>query len=495
MHSRSMEMGEMGSVAEGVENAGSASAQPASQRITPYLSKVVPQRPGRTPRAHTPATGGKFAERQNAGAVVASLNAHLALPGGGSGAAEAMELDESATAAEAGGGMQQRCSLEVLGQPMGRSDKFMVDRLEDKVGQGWGWEGRASKGRRGAWAACTSGCPRSSHPCRSPDAAVVPKQLVKAACSPRGGAVLGDLAAAQPAAAVVCYSSRLAVPPTMRPHRRHPVNVAVPPRQVAFLEGRIVAAEEEAAAALGCDAHPVAAAAQQPSLFVGRICCDAEGGRLNPQSLLLEGSQRSSGGARVRLDVSRLPSFRLFPGQVVALRGTNPSGHCVVAAQLLPGLAAPPARTPLAELSGFASATGRRGLALVVAAGPFTSSEDLEYAPLGALLDYCAAQVPPPEVLLLLGPFVDAEHPLVRGGLLEESFEELYALRVSGGRGCGRKRGAWHGWNGAMRWQLQDGCLLHIEDSGSLHRAAAGHLLEGEGKCSRRPGAQLAWCV
>ncbi len=194
-----------------------------------------------------------------------------------------------------------------------------------------------------------------------------------------------------------------------------------------------MAAEEAAAAALGCDVHPVAAAAQQPSLFVGRICCDAEGGRLNPQSLLLEGSQRSSGGARVRLDVSRLPSFRLFPGQVVALRGTNPSGHCVVAAQLLPGLAAPPARTPLAELAAFASATGRRGQSLVVAAGPFSSSEDLEYVPLAALLDYCAAQAPPPDVLLLLGPFVDAEHPLVKGGLLDESFEELYASRVSGG--------------------------------------------------------------
>ena len=204
---------------------------------------------------------------------------------------------------------------------------------------------------------------------------------------------------------------------------------------MAYLEARIVAAEEAAAAALGCEAHPVAAAAQQPSLFVGRIVCDAEGGKLNPQSLLLEGSVRSSGGARVRLDVSRLPSFRLFPGQVVALRGTNPSGFCVVASHLLPGLAAPPAATPLPDLARYAAATGRAGTSLVAAAGPFTSSEDLEYAPLAALLEYCSRQARPPDVLLLLGPFVDAEHPGVKGGLVEEAFEDLYISRVGAGGG------------------------------------------------------------
>ena len=199
-------------------------------------------------------------------------------------------------------------------------------------------------------------------------------------------------------------------------------------KQVAYLESRILAAE---AAASG-EVHPTGAAAQQPALFVGRVVCDSEGGRLNPQSLLLEGSQRSSNGARVRLDVSKCPGYRLFPGQVVALRGTNPSGHCIVASQVLPGHALPLPTTDLAALAGYAAATGRRGTSLVVAAGPFTSAEDLEYAPLGALLDFCSQPEHRPDVLLLLGPFVDAEHPAVRGGLLEESFEDVYASRVSG---------------------------------------------------------------
>ena len=192
-----------------------------------------------------------------------------------------------------------------------------------------------------------------------------------------------------------------------------------------------MAGEEAAEQLLGLEAHPVAMAAQESCLFVGRVCCDSEGGRLNPQSLLLEGSMRRSQGARVRLDVGKCPSFRLFPGQVVALRGTNPSGHCVVASQVLAGLAQPLPRSSLATLAGHAAVTGRGGQSVVVAAGPFTSSEDLEYAPLGALLHYCAQPQQRPDLLLLVGPFVDAEHPLVRGGLVEEAFEDIYAARVS----------------------------------------------------------------
>ena len=207
---------------------------------------------------------------------------------------------------------------------------------------------------------------------------------------------------------------------------------------MAYLEQRILAAEAAAEAALGQEPHPAGVAVQHESLFVGRICCDAEGGRLNPQSLLLEGSQKTSGGQRVRLDVSKLPALRLFPGQVLALRGTNPSGLCVVASQLLPGCASPLPRSSLADLAAAAAASPR-GTSLVVAAGPCTSAEDLEYAPLGALLDYCAQPAHRPDLLLLLGPFVDAEHPLLRSGLAEESFEELYASRV--GAGCERGRG------------------------------------------------------
>lgn len=49
--------------------------------------------------------------------------------------------------------------------------------------------------------------------------------------------------------------------------------------------------------------------------MVGRICCDSEG-RLNERSVLLEGSVELSNGMRTKLDLSKLESFKLFPGQV-----------------------------------------------------------------------------------------------------------------------------------------------------------------------------------
>ena len=48
---------------------------------------------------------------------------------------------------------------------------------------------------------------------------------------------------------------------------------------------------------------------------MGRVCCDGEG-RLNEASAQLEGDVATSKGARVRLDLSRVPALRLFTGQV-----------------------------------------------------------------------------------------------------------------------------------------------------------------------------------
>ena len=56
-------------------------------------------------------------------------------------------------------------------------------------------------------------------------------------------------------------------------------------------------------------------AVQEPEWFVGRIVCDSEG-HLNASSALLEGTLQHSQGHSVRLDLSQLPSYRLFPGQV-----------------------------------------------------------------------------------------------------------------------------------------------------------------------------------
>lgn len=55
---------------------------------------------------------------------------------------------------------------------------------------------------------------------------------------------------------------------------------------------------------------------QEPALFVGRIVCDSEG-RLNAESCVLEGTLQHSQGRSVKLSLDNLPSYRLFPGQVL----------------------------------------------------------------------------------------------------------------------------------------------------------------------------------
>lgn len=67
-------------------------------------------------------------------------------------------------------------------------------------------------------------------------------------------------------------------------------------------------------------------------------------------------------------------------------------------------------------------------MSLVIAVGPFTISEDLEYAPLAALLAVCRQRKP--DVLVLLGPFVDAEHPLLALGNVDLTFEDIFEFQV-----------------------------------------------------------------
>ena len=64
---------------------------------------------------------------------------------------------------------------------------------------------------------------------------------------------------------------------------------------------------------------------------VGRICCDASSGaRLNASSILLEGTKEISSGQSVPLDVSMVKEYSFFPGQIVAVEGSNPTGKKIV---------------------------------------------------------------------------------------------------------------------------------------------------------------------
>ncbi|KAL7544301.1 hypothetical protein ACHAWF_007688 [Thalassiosira exigua] len=94
---------------------------------------------------------------------------------------------------------------------------------------------------------------------------------------------------------------------------------------------------------------------------------EAHTGRLKRASVLLEGSRQHSLGARVKLDLRQLDEtmgandlgYSLFPGQIVAVEGTNPSGRTLRASRLLEG-APPPVDVVPAKEARDRGQAGRR---------------------------------------------------------------------------------------------------------------------------------------
>ncbi|XP_021899762.1 DNA polymerase alpha subunit B isoform X2 [Carica papaya] len=180
--------------------------------------------------------------------------------------------------------------------------------------------------------------------------------------------------------------------------------------------------------------------ASQRSVFaVGMICCDGEG-HLNENSILLQSSVEHAGGQRVRLDLHKTTQFSIFPGQVVGIEGHNPSGHCLIASKLVDYVPLSitddvdlhPAKKQAIdhnshsiEEPSFKSAE----LSVIIASGPFTTTDNLLFEPLSELLAY--ARRKSPQLLILLGPFIDSEHPEIKKGTINESFDELFQIEVS----------------------------------------------------------------
>ncbi|XP_051122291.1 uncharacterized protein LOC127245449 [Andrographis paniculata] len=206
-----------------------------------------------------------------------------------------------------------------------------------------------------------------------------------------------------------------------------------------FLEGRIknIAA---AYVSSGLYEEPVdPSVACQKSIFaVGMICCEEEG-RLKEKPVLLQSSVEHSGGQRVRLDLQKLSQFSIFPGQVVGVEGHNPSGHCLIASKIInfipwsvPSSDENPAKRQTMDHSLKLSRPlqDKSELSLIVAAGPFSTSDNLLFEPLTELIAY--ARRKQPQLLVLLGPFIDSDHPELRKGTVNQTFDEIFRLEILG---------------------------------------------------------------
>uniref|UniRef100_N1R461 DNA polymerase alpha subunit B n=1 Tax=Aegilops tauschii TaxID=37682 RepID=N1R461_AEGTA len=214
--------------------------------------------------------------------------------------------------------------------------------------------------------------------------------------------------------------------------------------QFNYLEDRI-GRSARLFSATGLYGQPAdATLASEENMFaVGMVICDGEG-RLNEKSILLQGrltkgstfsSVEHSRGQRVRLDLKDINQFSLFSGQVVGIEGHNPSGHCFVASKLIDSIPVsvddqlPCAKKQAVDHEGHQNSnTLSRVLSSVIAAGPFTTTDNLLFEPLQELLSYaCRKQ---PQLLILMGPFIDSDHPEIKKGTSDQSFHDIFHFEI-----------------------------------------------------------------
>ena len=186
------------------------------------------------------------------------------------------------------------------------------------------------------------------------------------------------------------------------------------------------------------------AASQSTSevVSVGRIASDSPEGKLNSSSLVLETSRRIGAGLRVPLDMGNV-GFQFFPGQIVALRGINASGDKFTVSEILDmPLLGSAASTPAGledhrnRLKGGADAMDTDSdpapLSILLGSGPYTTDDNLDFEPLHALCSQAADMYA--DCLILNGPFVDVDHPLIALGdfdLPEEAMGEPDTVTMS----------------------------------------------------------------
>lgn len=150
---------------------------------------------------------------------------------------------------------------------------------------------------------------------------------------------------------------------------------------------------------------------------IGRVCSDNDF-NLDKNSTLLIGADEIK-LRTVKLNFNRLKSFSLFPGQTVLVTGLNPRGDTLFADEIV-------GERQLTCANGLKL---KEQLSVVMATGPFTLAGDLKYEPMHELLAYCNQHKP--DVLILLGPFVDADHQLIADCSSKLSFETMFENMVA----------------------------------------------------------------
>ena len=170
------------------------------------------------------------------------------------------------------------------------------------------------------------------------------------------------------------------------------------------------------------------------AMSVGRVCLDGDIGRLNASSVALELRRigKIGGSERIVLDLREVPSYGIFPGQIIGVRGAS-IGSKLVVTETFSNACLPRVKIPLKNAKALYQARRNGGPTRVwVACGPYTNNSNVSYEALQSFLAEASQAKISPNVIVMMGPFIDAEHPMCKtGGTTVEgipvSFEFLWS--------------------------------------------------------------------
>lgn len=154
----------------------------------------------------------------------------------------------------------------------------------------------------------------------------------------------------------------------------------------------------------------------EPSFFWGQIV--SEEGRCDPSDFKIEGIGVLTNES-IHVDITHIGEYSIFPGQIIVIKGTKLNNRKIIATELYttaPGLVN---HLPLL----------RERLQIMVAAGPFLTTRQLDYTILHNLLDHVKRNQP--DMLFLVGPFIDIEFTPGSTPPISEAFKDTHERLLS----------------------------------------------------------------
>lgn len=151
---------------------------------------------------------------------------------------------------------------------------------------------------------------------------------------------------------------------------------------------------------------------------IGRVCSDSDC-ELTDTSTLLVGVDEMK-LRTVRMTFKRMGSYGLIPGQTIFARGLIPRGDTFFVDEIFAE------RT----LAYAAAPQLTENLNIVMAAGPFSLGDELNYEPLNELIAYCKQHKP--DAVIMMGPFLDADHKSVVDCSMKMTFDGYFDNLIQG---------------------------------------------------------------